>query len=218
MANRLRRKSIAACATLLAVGVVVTSLLFGKARERKEVVGPIVAGYRYRCTLSTDWKLRPANPLAEHPPFPSYDFQAYRNPILEWITTHLLSQSPTKGNATSWQPTLGMDQRSLEDYGPWIKIKGTYPRFDSPGKLLSERNFRIDGCPATLVRYEQFTNFGSQSIRETFLCVAAPDSSGICVVSCLADRQDSEAIDKEVNAIVSSFHVEKVAASTDKKR
>ena len=84
-------------------------------------------------------------------------------------------------------------------------------------RLLTKRRLRLDGYPATLLDLAQTDSFGN-TIRETFLLVYVPDKSIVFAILLGGDATQHGFMDREMQAIISSFHVEKVAVPTDDRR
>ena len=102
-------------------------------------------------------------------------------------------------------------------------IKG-YPEFpgtdlahgtSGQGTIKAHRHLLIDGCPATAVTMEMVA---SQTIETTVLLVHVPKHSMTFMVGGMIPDMELADLDEEMQAILSSFHVEKVGAPTGGKR
>jgi len=194
--------------------VVILCLLVGKMEARKEFVSKLVGGYRMRFTLSTDWKPLPASANAN-----DYEFSMSPSPIREWMEAHLFHWPPSSRKSAVWQTALRAGVETTKAAGPFITIRGGYPEPDvgMSNRIGAERHFWIDGCPATLVHCK-FALHHNTNIHGIYLCVCSPDWSYTYIVQHLADRQDSDQADREMDALTSSFRMERVVGSTSDKR
>lgn len=210
MSARFRWRSFALAAVL--VGAVAFGLFLCKMRERKEFVSRVAGGYRCRCTLSPDWKrteVWDVSPgLVEEAVF-------FARPTLiqEWIMTHLCGQPPSNLHSFLSQETLILETEAGKGI-PATKGQAGYPELDASAKPLMSKHYRIDGGLATLtvmdIVHDGFTT------RSTYLLVCTPDSRSQYRVCINAIPQLSVQVDREMAAILSSFHIEKVAVTSGK--
>ena len=89
-----------------------------------------------------------------------------------------------------------MERRSLSD-----KLLGS-------DQTDTDRRFKIDGYPAVVLTMR------SGSHCETKLIVYVPEVTVVYEISCKTDAEDMARVDSEMQEIISSFHVEKVAVPT----
>jgi hypothetical protein len=209
--NRLRWKPLAVPVAVLVVGVAASFLFVSKMRERKEFVSKVIGGYRYRCTLSPDWKPVQTLSIGSQDWPEQHTFTTSPSPVREWIAIHLLHQSPT---TVLPSPRLAFNTTALQT------TQEVVTKADPEETLRGERHFRIDGCPATVDRYE--SSNGVQIIRVTSLCVSTPGYSYMYsvvgyTIGGKTDLRYRDQLDPEMQAIIASFHVEKVTP-TDGKR
>ncbi len=201
-------------AILIVMGVVVCCVLLGKMQERKGFVSNVTAGYRYRCTLSTNWKLAQASER-------SSTYFSAPNPIQEWISVHLFHQPPTNGTLFNGRPELDLGIATSEEMPNFIKMEAGYPEPESGAisagiKALTAKHFRLDGCPATMATMEAIGPNGKNA-HVTTLLVCPPNQVTTYLVFIAAEPEYSTQADREMQAILASFHVEKVAGTSGAK-
>jgi len=90
MLNRVRRKTVVSFLAVLLTSGVAICLFVGKIHERRAFVSRVTAGYRYRCTLSSDWKLTQHDTSPPPGNKDEYTYASAPSPIREWITVHIL--------------------------------------------------------------------------------------------------------------------------------
>lgn len=101
-----------------------------------------------------------------------------------------------------------------------IKIVAGYPEPDAGAvggmKTLTEKHFRLDDCPATVTKLEipGPGKIGSA----TALLVCTPDFATYFFAISIAEPPYSDQADHEIQPVISSFHIEKVAASASGRR
>lgn len=211
---RSRWKPPAILAAILVVGVVATCLLLRKAQARKEFVGKTDAesGLRCRFTVSAGWQQKedadpvgdPWSVIIDDSSFVSRPF-----PFRQWIDKHVLHRPIGNPVETYMRTTRGQ-------YLPkGFHLENGYPEprwYDF--KILLHKHLRIDGYPATLVDLEN----SDYHYRWTALLVYVPDHAILYEVTCSAEAPDFDQAFQEIQAITSSFHVEKGAVASDDKR
>jgi hypothetical protein len=219
--RRMKRKTIAILAAVLVMGIAASCLLIGKMRERKPFADKVVAGYRFHCTLSPDWQLKP-NPAHSSPgTVEEYTFSASLSPVREWIALHLFHQPPAKGISFGGRPQLIMGTETGKAM-PSLTFQAGYPELDLHAppmagiKVVPGRHFRIDNCPATVTGIDLGTV--STTGHYTLLLVSTPDHVNTYFVTTGAELRYSYEGDREIQAILSSIHVEKVAAASSDRR
>jgi len=205
--------------TVLAAGIGMTALLVGKMRERRAFVSPEVAGSRYRCTLSTDWKLTQDSQTRSTDRPQSFSFTAPPSPIRAWIASHLPGKPPSPKRRAYEEPTLIMETEKVTAQHTSIRSQGGYPELNLPraGRILADRHLQIDKCPATLTRFE-ITLLPGQPIHGTCLCVFSPDHGYTYLIGSLAEPSNRDRIDREMEAITASFHVEMADNQAESRR
>jgi hypothetical protein len=210
MSKRLRWKSVIAFAVILVVSVIALCLLASKTPERKGFVGNMEpeSGYRCRFTLSSSWRVTGRDIALSPGVLDNATFKPARSPIREWIDRVLLHRQ------TAIQPMIGL-RAVTKDTASWsdFKYQAGYPELwlGPREHILTRRRLWIDNCPATVVSFEL-----ARSHPHTLLSVAVPDHS---VVFMIRDGNlKSEDLNREMQAIISSFHIEKVAVGAGVKR
>jgi len=212
-------KRRAALITILVAGIGMTSLLVGKMRERKVFVSAAVAGYRYRCTLSADWKrTQEARTMPPDLPRP-VSFTAPPSPIRAWIASHLPGKPSVPKHWTYENPTLIVETEKVTAQYTSIRSHGGYPKLDlhGVGHILTDRHLQIDKCPATVTRFEITTGI-PQPIHCTCLCVFSPDHDHAYLIGSIAEISNGDRIDREMEAIAASFHIERTDDPAASKR
>jgi hypothetical protein len=215
--RRIKGKTLVFLAAVLALVVVASCLFIGKMRERKPFVSKVVEGYRFRCTLSTDQN------LIEHTSNASEEtstFSATPNPIREWITTRLFHQPPTVGKVFNGRPQLVLVAVTATNMPSFVKIEAGYPEPDPRGsggiRTLTDKHFRLDGCPATVTKIEM--PGPGKTARATILLVCTPDYAATYLAMSVAEPEFSDQADREMQTVISSFHIEKATESASDRR
>jgi hypothetical protein len=213
MVSRSRWKSLTTPVAVL-VGVVGVCLFLCKMRERKEFVSNVINGYRFRCTLSTDWK---PTEVFNMPPGLIEEAVFFARPplIQEWIVTHVCHQSPSTLDAVYGQQSLQLEIETGKVI-PGMFLQDGYPELDPRASetvastILPSRHYRIDGCLATMTGYD--TLYHGRTLRYTILLVCTPDYRSEYTVMSYSTPERSDLVDPEMQAILTSFHVEKVVS------
>ena len=207
--RRIRWKLFAPLITLLVMGTAACWFFLGKLRE--PFVSKVIMGYRYRCTLSTEWKLTEATSKPLPNPSEEYEFSPAPSPIREWMAIHLLQQSLRKRSSKSSSlPMLDLTTE-VGRAMPHTKIISGYPEVET---RAPERRFQIDGCPATLTHF----NLRALGMDVTYhvLLVCTPNSTHTYCVNFMTNSKDSPKASRELESVIASFHVEKVAEAGGK--
>jgi hypothetical protein len=216
MDGHTRKKSLGFLVFVLGLATIVSLLLVGKMRERRPFFGKVVAGYQCRFMLATDWE--PAeDSLTVSTDMPEYHaFTKTEPPVRTWISNHIFHRPLSPAGAL--EPTLMMEIDSAHGRPDVIQIRQGYPEpnLQGMGQVLAERHLQIDGSRATVVLVE--LALGGPPIRGTFLCVYIPGASHTYLVGSVADLPNSDRSDREMQAIVASFHVDKVSSPLSGKR
>jgi len=208
MSRRRRWQPLVVLTTVVVVGIVATCLLICKVQERRDFVGRVdtLSGYRCRFTLSSAWRqydgpsqddlgiLSQEDSFCPPPP----------NPITAWIAVHLLHKVLPPET-----PTIAL--MMVRPNSTMFHVRDGYPELagaNPPSPDISQRHLRIDGCLATVVTQ---TN---SDYRAMWLIVSVPNVPVIYAVTAYDVPSDIAQSDHEMQAIMSSFHVERVAAPT----
>ncbi|MCW3100600.1 MAG: hypothetical protein JWL77_6218 [Chthonomonadaceae bacterium] len=207
MRSRTRWKFFGILAAVVVLGAVGLCLWESKPPRRKEFIGQVdpVSGYRCRFTLSSEWredKPEKGSDLLSIdyfcPPVP--------NLIHAWIANHLLHQ--VVPSAT--EPTINLLAPRISAVHVF-KIQAGYPELINQPRYFTHRHLRIDGFPATVV------TTSDKSDSATILLVYIPDHSISYRVTGSGTPYNAAETDREMQAIIASFHVEKVVPANGKR-
>jgi hypothetical protein len=183
------------------MGVVGICLFVWKAQKRTEYVGPVdpKSGYRCRFTLAPGWSKDDKTNggyLPEGEVVEAYFRPSQPNPIAAWITVHLLHrQLPSRDEQT-------LTVARLPDIAGTFPLRNGYP-INGPDRMQS--HLKIDGFPSTV--YTQI----DQYISVTALVVYVPQARAGYIVGAMGRPHNVDHLDSEMQAIIASFHIEKVA-------
>lgn len=209
--GKAKQKHLFVISVFLLCSIVAFSLILVKAHERKEFVGKrdATSGYRCRFALSSSWQQKHT---FAHPVF-MLDNEVFSpvqpSPILQWLKSTLLPRSTRAGISADEVPPeriVLMTFRSKQFF-EFEHIKDGYPEFGlSDGdRLLMQRHIRIDGYPATVRSTERRDD--GKLYRQTSLWVCVYDQSILIRIDGSAEANTSDHLDREMQAIISSFHV-----------
>jgi hypothetical protein len=193
---------------------VVLYVLVGVRQERQEIVGRVKSGYRYRFTLSSAWqgdeghlRMLDADTGAGNG-LDDYVFKPRPSPLLQWSYRHLLHRPPPDS------PEIRLTTYAINDlptYNFLHRFEGAYPEpiLGDQERMVTHRHLTIQGCPTTVVRLEK-TEFG-RSYPGTQVLV---DVANHTIVYDLHgySLSPTDDVNHEIETILSSFHIEKVAA------
>jgi hypothetical protein len=195
MFRRHKWNPLASLAAILGVSMVLLCLLVNKAQERTEFVGAVdpASGYRCRFTIASGWKHYGDGNVVFFCPAPS--------PLLKWMAVHLFHETADTGTTWAIEMVTETDGRNL--------------RLWSSEKIVTQNHFSIDGCPATVI-HSSLDIYGNPPAM-TRLWVTVPDQPIRYDMDATVDSPDSDQIEAEMQAIISSFRVEKVAVPTGRK-
>ncbi|MCW3097485.1 MAG: hypothetical protein JWL77_3103 [Chthonomonadaceae bacterium] len=206
MFNRGRWKPLVVFAIGLAVGVVVTCLFLRKVTQRTTFFGETdpASGYRCRITLPSDWKQKARlREMADN----SFFVASSSSPLQQWIESRLLHRPASRPT------TIYLSHSALRGF----RLTGGYPEptFVGQARLLTHRHLDVDGYHATMIRM----NYPAlASLHSEVLFVYAPDHSTVYTVYGSAAASHEEQLDREMQGVIASFHVEKVAVPAGGKR
>ena len=227
MFMRGRWKPLTTLFTVPGLGIVATCLVISQAHERKEFVGQVdpVSGYRCRFTVASDYQHREGVLQKDALQNTSIFTSIPPNPIRYYLQTEWLHLSPP---AT---PGIYLEQFS-EKHPCLVPISNGYPApvMDIHDRMQSVRHFQIDkDCPVTVITY--VGSGQDRSVRYREMYVSLPSGRiGYAVSGRIsegdpfaldhesASKGNAAALDREMDAIISSFHIEKAAAPTGGKR
>jgi hypothetical protein len=217
-----RKLKIRLClaAALAATGAIVCCAFIGKMHERTEFVGKMDpnSGYRCRFTISSNWH-NEVNASPDYPNMIDHDmFIAPTNPMGQWIECHLLHHGMAD------PPLIHLNTYPGRWVSDLIVFQNGYPE---PSPLpnhqpVPHRHRWIDGFPAT-IEDDDFTIPNGILYHSVCLYVYVPNHAILYTVLATAgplgseDRRQIEQIDHEMEAIIASFHVEKVAPAGGKR-
>ncbi|MCW3097372.1 MAG: hypothetical protein JWL77_2990 [Chthonomonadaceae bacterium] len=192
---------------------IVLYVLVGVRQERQEIVGRVQSGYRYRFTLSSAWqgdaghlRMLDADTGAGNG-LDDYVFKPRPSPLLLWSYRHLLHRPPPAS------PEIRLTTYAINDLPTFNflhRFQGAYPEpiLGDQERMVTHRHLTVGGCPTTVVRLEK-TEFG-RSCPGTQVLI---DVASHTIVYDLHGYSLSPAddVNHEIETILSSFHVEKVA-------
>lgn len=197
--------------TLSVAAVVLLFVFLGSRQERREVVGKVIAGYRYRFTLSTVWQsdeglLRMLD-LETGLPSPRDDqfFKPRPSPLLQWAYRHLLHRPPPKS------PEIRLTTYTVGDlpaFNFMHRLQDGYPEpiLTSQERIITHRHTEVDGYPTTIVSLERTeftrTSRGTQVLIDVSHHTIIYDLHGFSV-------SPTDEVSQEIQQILSSFRVEK---------
>lgn len=215
-----RRRKFGIFFALVAIAfVTVCGLLIAKMRERQDFVSKTVMGYRCRFTYPLHWQADRVSSTEAGKAREVYTFTPNPSPIREWIAVHLFHQAPTAPGllwVANARPAFMMEVSTPQTANEDVVIRAGYPEPSMPSntpsvvtmRLFSDRHLHIDGCPATVFRCEVAAS--GMNFYEVDLLVYQPETKTLFSVGGCGGDQYSGQVDREVEAIVSSFHVERV--------
>jgi len=214
MFKRARWKPLVVLAALVAVGMIAFCLFMKNAQERKEFVGNVDSrsGYRCRFTLSPSWRVSASDIDTSPGVLDNAVFNPVpQSPIRAWIDRTLLHRQAAR------QPMIGLTTvttKEAENYSAF-HFQAGYPEMTlgSTQHILKQRRLWIDGCPATVVTFGLAL---SRSRTHTLLTATVPDRS--IIFSIMDGSTQSDDMNREMEAIISSFHVERVPVGASGKR
>ncbi len=201
--------SLTAIVVVVAAGI---GFVVGQPQARKEFIGKTdpVSGYRCRFTVSTYWKPDPFR-WCSKTDF-EHSFVLTSSPIQLWIERHLMHTFTDKEIPHIYLAELPTDETSNAS-----TLVDGYPEVMTAGmrRLISHRHLTIDGCPSTIATYETTEMPGGLSSRTMVLLVHGSTSA---VVWGMAETEKFASVEEEMQAIISSFHVEKMRVPPGEKR
>jgi len=218
--GRAQWKILAVLTAILVVGATGAYLLIHKARERKTFLGNIDSGYRCRFTLSSVWQwavTAQGTARAVDPPPPiAVDYAQFDlpppSPMSKWLSLHLLHP----GAVPQDLPKIGLFSYPLSEFPAKFRLIQGYPSPDWQGTAPkhTQSHLFIDGCPATVIYLT--TSVTGKPLHCVYLLVYEPTRSFLYCVGGNSASNDSAWFHREMQAIVASFHVEKVPVPAGK--
>jgi hypothetical protein len=200
------RYAVAGLAAVLVVVVIAAWVSLRRPQERKEFVGQVdpATGYRCRFLLSTAWKPQDISFDEKLPP--DIAFTLTPSPIRQWINTRLLH----KAAPYPLMIQLTRLRTHNKNKSAWHIVEG-YPEYlPNPAFTTTHQHLHIDSYPTTRGRWE-WKQPGRTMVYGTFLFVYIPEkSTGYILGATYENAAELAVIDQEMNAIIASFHIEKV--------
>jgi hypothetical protein len=120
--------------------------------------------------------------------------------VRKWIVEHLFHQS-------------GSGQMEINLFSTAATNGDAYPDLKNETEPHSLRDLRIEGYPATVLSEDEMLSGKRRRTISLFVCV--PECT--YEVTGEAKGSDIDRMDSEMQAIISSFRVDKVAVPTDSK-
>ncbi|MCW3098547.1 MAG: hypothetical protein JWL77_4165 [Chthonomonadaceae bacterium] len=221
MSSRSRWKSLAVLAAVMAVGVVGSYLFLARMGERKEFVGKVdpASGLRCRYTVASgwghnigqllggsaanSWKKITSSPGESHWELDAEWFTAPPPlPIQEWIDSHL-GRRPNPGS-----PSIDQRTYRASDLSKSVRIQDRYPEavLSPRARLITRSHLRIDGYPATV----DVTDVPYYRYKGMFAYIYVPDQRILYAMYFSAPASEFAPLEREMQAIIASFHIEKV--------
>jgi hypothetical protein len=212
MSKRARWKSLLTLAAVLMVGVVATHVLLHRAQERTTFFGEAdpMSGYRCRITLPSGWKQQP--PLREMSEN-SFFVAPPLNPVQQWLDSNLLNR-PVSRPPRIYLCHLPLRSRMpLRGFG----LSGGYPEPKWLGRMqfLTHRHLEVGGYHATFIKW---FDPALRTFRSETLYVSVPEHSTVYIVDGFAELASEERLDREMQALIPSLHIEKAATTTGSRR
>lgn len=215
-------KYFAVISAVLVIGGGGAWLFTGEAHERQEFIeqSDPASGYRCRFTVASDYQQREdvvqgTSIFTTKPPDPKWYY----------LQTKILRHPPPE------TPVISLKHFSEKD-ASLVPIRNGYPApvMDVSDQILAVRHFQIDlGCPVTVVTYIE--NGKDRSNRCIDMYVSLPSGRNVYRLSghisegnpFVSDykivlKRNVAALDREMEAILSSFHVEKIVVPAGGKR
>ena len=184
---------------LVTVAVVAARLLLPKphvkTHGREEFIGKIdpVSGVRCRLTVPLGYERSDSSLPSRH------------NRILDSASFETPS-GPTLSRPDSEPPKIHIESSKAEDITDYIRIQAGYPERVKhlDDAVVAQRHTLVDGRPANLLQM-------SRPYYGRTLYVYVPNANIVYRVTVIAEPPDAEPIDREMQAILSSFRVEQAA-------
>jgi len=202
--NRNRWKFLIVITAVLVVGMVAIGALVRQAQKRTVFLSEVdpMTGYRYRITLSADWKKEEEDTTFASSAFSTSSFvESQGSPVPQWIQRHLWRRKttePLKINLASYPLTF-------------LPKDGGYPELtpETGSRVIMQRQLHIDGCAATLMAVDSPID---TQYRE-HLVVYVPASTTMYSVVGISEPSGAVRLDHEMQGVIASFHTEKVPVS-----
>jgi hypothetical protein len=127
----------------------------------------------------------------------------------QWIDSHLLHRAAPE------PLDIDFGSGALKGFKDFSEIRDGYPELAGAGRILAHRHLHVDGYPATVVRSEW--NISGTPTFATVMLVYIPERSFLYVIGG-GEPANSALIDREMQAIIASFHIEKVTGGNQGNR
>lgn len=216
MSRRFIWKPLTILTVMLSVGVA-AGLWIRQGQKRTAFFGNVdkASGYRCRFTLSSNWHRHDSlSELASD----VVDVMSFTppelSPVLRWIGSHIPHRSESTQLPPFITPEISLITNTVRQPSDASLFLNGYPIVNERGRLLTERHLNIDGCPATVVETDLTDT--TPPIRAATLLVYTPDRKVVYIVRAFLLVPENQG-DREMEAIIASFHIEKVAPPTGKR-
>jgi len=199
--NCTRWKSFAVLTAVVVVGALAIGLFVRQAQKRTTFWSEVdpITGYRYRITLSADWKIDEGT---IYPSSISSSFiESSGSPIRQWIQRHLWRRKPAeplKIVLVRFPLTLFSTNNEDPELTP-----------ESGERVLRKQHLHIDDCAATLLAVD---TPGRTQSRENLLIYVPAAATAYSVVG-FSGPFEANRMDREMQGVIASFHTEKVPVS-----
>ena len=197
--KRIRSKVLLGYGVALLIVVTATWLWIARMREPHLFVGKVDPETGYRCRFTHGFALtqtqRPnsGNSLL--------DYAVFTPPsghLRQWLESHLFHQ-----------PVAATPQDSQIVLYSLAGIRIDRLNISHRNDIVEQHDIRLSGYPATLLHLDSWN--GGKHTRGTELYVYGPDHTLFYYISGSAEGANYERVDKEMQAIIASFRLERVA-------
>lgn len=173
--------------------------------KRKIFLGhPDPKGYRCRFTLAADWQSGDNRDLRHGPVEGQID------------RTTLAPKDWTRSAPGPGQIALQTFGKSLLPGDVSLRTGYPEPTGWRKDQLITHRHLSIDGCPATVIKAGWAD--GGRHYHETEFYVYVPGRSILYLLHTVPVWPEYDWMDREMQAIIRTFHVEQVAPATNRMR
>ena len=197
-------KTLVVLAFVLGAWAAIFCLALSKTHERQEFIGNVdpKTGYRCRFTLSSDWQRKKLLSRVGE----VWLFTPPLNTIRQRMYMYLFPKTIFSVPSISFGDSTSIVRAQTH-------LAGGYPDPNLPRSVHidSLRHLVIDGFPATV------TTTTTEPLHAISLSVYVPQASGIYSIGGIATGANFALADREMQAIISSFHIEKVTSPRRKR-